>query len=95
MTSSKDKGRALGLSKTFDTVSDNMLPGKLKKPGLGKWIVRGCKNWVNHWVLRCVINGMKSIWKPGTSAVSQTPVLWPVLVNILDGTVPSAHLQGI
>lgn len=43
MTSSKDKGRAVGLSKTFDTVSDNTLPGKLMKLRLGKWTVRGCK----------------------------------------------------
>lgn len=43
ITSSKDKGRTVDFSKFFDTVSDNMLPGKLIKPGLGKWIVRGCK----------------------------------------------------
>jgi len=47
-----DKGRAtdvvyLDFSKAFDTVSHNILLGKLRKCGLDEWSVRWIENWLN------------------------------------------------
>ena len=51
MTGWVDKGRAvdavyLDFSKTFDTVSHNILLGKLRKCGLDEWSVRWIENWL-------------------------------------------------
>ena len=47
-----DKGRAvhvvyLDFSKAFDTVSQSILIGKLRKCGLEEWGVRWTENWLN------------------------------------------------
>ena len=54
MASLVDKGRAINVihldfSKTFSTVSPNILKHKLLKNGLDKWIVRWTENWLNCW----------------------------------------------
>jgi len=50
MTGWVDEGRAadvvyLNFSKAFDTVSHNILLGKLRKCGLDEWSVRWIENW--------------------------------------------------
>ena len=52
MTSWVDKGRAvnvvyLDFSKAFDTVSHDILLGKLRKCGLYEWSVKWIENWLN------------------------------------------------
>jgi len=52
MTSCLDEGRAKGVvyldfSKAFDTVSHNILLGKLRKCGLDEWSVKWIENWLN------------------------------------------------
>jgi len=52
MTGWVDEGRAmdvvyLDFSKAFDTVSPNILLGKLRKCGLDEWSVRWIENWLN------------------------------------------------
>jgi len=47
-----DEGRAVDVvyfdsSKSFDTVSHNILLGKLRKCGLDEWTVRWIENWLN------------------------------------------------
>jgi len=47
-----DEGRAVGVvyldfSKALDTVSCNILVGKLRKCGLDEWSVRWIQNWMN------------------------------------------------
>jgi len=49
MTGWVDEGRAvdvvyLGFSKAFDTVSNNILLGKLRKCGLDEWSVKWIEN---------------------------------------------------
>ncbi|KAJ7408458.1 RNA-directed DNA polymerase from mobile element jockey-like protein [Willisornis vidua] len=51
-TSWLDEGRTVGIiclsfSKAFNTVSCNILTGKLKKTGLDQWTVRWFGNWLN------------------------------------------------
>jgi len=70
----KCKGRAmdvayLDFSKAFDTVSHNILLGKLRKRGLDEWTVRCIKNWLNGRTQRVVISGAESSWRPVTSGV--------------------------
>jgi len=52
MTGWVDEGRAvdvvyLDFSKAFNTVSHNILLGKLRKCGLDEWSVRWIENWLN------------------------------------------------
>jgi len=59
----------LDFSKAFDTVSHNILIGKLKKCGLEDWTVRWVENWLNGQSQRIIISGAESKWRPVTSGV--------------------------
>jgi len=74
MTIWVDEGRAvdvvyLDFSKAFDTVSHNILLGKLRKCGLDEGSVRWIENWLNGRAQRVVISGAESSWRPVTSGV--------------------------
>ena len=53
----------LDFSKAFDTVSHNILLGKLRKRGLDEWSLRWTENWLNGRTQRVVISGAESSWK--------------------------------
>jgi len=62
MTGWVDEGRAvdivyLKICKAFDTVSRNILLGKLRKCGLDEWSVKWIENWLNGRNQRVVISG--------------------------------------
>jgi len=71
-----DEGRAmdvvyLDFSKAFDTVSHNILTGKLRKFGLDEWMLRWIENWLNGRTQRVGISGTESSGRPVTSGVLQ------------------------
>jgi len=66
----------LDFSKAFDTVSHNILLGKLRKCGLDEWSVKRIENWLNGRTQRVVISGAESSWRLVTSGVSLRDQYW-------------------
>ncbi|KAJ7395799.1 rna-directed dna polymerase from mobile element jockey-like [Pitangus sulphuratus] len=68
-------------NKAFDTVSHNILTGKLRKFGLDEWTARCIDNWLNSRSQRAIISGTEPSWRPVT-VVPQGSILSPGLFNL-------------
>ncbi|GAB0179139.1 mitochondrial enolase superfamily member 1 [Grus japonensis] len=82
MTGWVNEERAVDFSKAFDTVSHNILIGKLRKCGLDEGSVRWVGNWLNGRAQRVVISAAVSGWRPVASGVPQRSVLGLVLFSM-------------
>jgi len=72
----------LDFSKAFDTVSHNILIGKLRKCRPDEQSVRLIENWLNGRAQRVVISGAESNRRSVTSDVPQGSVLSSVLYHV-------------
>jgi len=59
----------LDFSKAFDTVSHDILLGKLRKCGLDEWSVKWIENWLNCRTQRVVVSSAESSWRLVSSGV--------------------------
>ena len=65
-------------SKAIDTVSHDILITKLRKCGIGEWMVRWVENWLTGRAQRVVIGDAESGCRPVSSGVPQGLVLGPI-----------------
>ena len=70
----------LDLSNAFDTVSHNILLGKLRKYGLDEWSVKWIEDWLNGRTQMVVISRAESSWRPVTGSVPSGVSTGPSLV---------------
>ena len=59
----------LGCNKAFDTVSHNILEGKIRKSRKDEQTVKWIENWLTGRVQKVVMCGAGSSWSPVTSSV--------------------------
>lgn len=102
MTCLMDEERALDIvyfcfTKTFDTLSHNILIDKLMKHGLDKWAVKGTENWLNCWAQRFAISSVKSSWRPALYPVDwycgQHGQIPSLMICMMGQSTTSANLQ--